>query len=180
MYIDIATLSANYMQRYAFFCEFTSFLGYIYSFFYETITYMLFLMSILLGWESFKNLEDLKVMQFSVLVLSLGIYSRKYLWKLNLENINKRNLKRKIKVDFLVVEKTEEIFYRQITLSGSDKCSDLLSYFMKNYLNEVKDNNNFLYKFYIADMLIFNITENGTVEYCQSIDFELGNFPIKN
>ena len=50
---------------------------------------------------------------------------------------------------------------------------------MKNYLNEVKDNNNFLYKFYIADMLIFNITENGTVEYCQSIDFELGNFPIK-
>ena len=33
MYIDIATLSANYMQRYAFFCEFTSFWGYIYCFF---------------------------------------------------------------------------------------------------------------------------------------------------
>ena len=37
MYIDIATLSANYMQRYAFFCEFTSFLGYIYSFFISVL-----------------------------------------------------------------------------------------------------------------------------------------------
>ena len=34
MYIDIATLSANYMQRYAFFCEFTSFFGIYLLFFF--------------------------------------------------------------------------------------------------------------------------------------------------
>ena len=40
MYIDIATLSANYMQRYAFFCEFTSFLG-IYLLFFLLVFWVL-------------------------------------------------------------------------------------------------------------------------------------------
>ena len=52
-------------------------------------------------------------------------------------------------------------------------------YFKKNYLNKAEDKSNNTYKFYIDDKLIYNITENGTVEYCQTIDFELGNFPIR-
>ena len=130
-------------------------------------------------WESLKNLEDLSMLQISFLLLSLGLFSRIYLWKLHLDKMNKRNSNRKIKIDFSVIENSEEIFYRRISLKGNDKCSDLLSYFMKNYLNEAQDKSNNTYKFYIDDKLIYNITENGTVEYCQTIDFELGNFPIR-
>lgn len=149
------------------------------SFFYECCTYIIILCSLMFCWESLKNLEDLSMLQISFLLLSLGLFSRIYLWKLHLDKMNKRNSNRKIKIDFSVIENSEEIFYRRISLKGNDKCSDLLSYFKKNYLNEAEDKSNNTYKFYIDDKLIYNITENGTVEYCQTIDFELRNFPIR-
>ena len=85
---------------------------------------------------------------------------------------------RKIQIDLSVINNSEEVFYKRIIFQAKNKCSDLLMYFKKNYLSEIEPTNK-SYKFYIDNKLMYNISETGEVEYCQSFDFELGSFPVK-
>lgn len=151
---------------------------HIFGFGFEAFTYMSILMSIGLAYEFIKT-SDFALLKFCILFSGLSILFRIFIWPYYLESKIYNNPTRKIKIDFSVLEDSEEIFYRRITLQANNKASDLLNFFKKNYLVEIKNSYNKSYKFYIADKLMYNIDESGNVEYCQNIDFELGNFPMK-
>ena len=152
---------------------------HISSFIYEAFTYMSILMTFGLGIELIKKSDEIAIIYFFIFFLSLSILFRIFIWKYHLEILNAQNTKRKIKIDFSILEDSEEIFYRRIVLRADNKCSDLLCYFKKNYLNQQINENQISYNFYIADKLMYIITNKDKIEYCQNIDFDLGSFPIK-
>ncbi|MCR5612673.1 hypothetical protein [Treponema sp.] len=151
---------------------------HISSILYEAITYMMILFSVMIVYQCIVS-KELELVYFVILLSSMSILLRIFIWKYHLEILNSKNTNREIKIDFSVMENSEEIFYRRIVLKANDKCSDLLDYFKKHYLNESEYENSVSYKFYISDKLIYIITDKTKIEYCHSFDYELGSFPIK-
>ena len=145
---------------------------------FEIFTYMFILMSIGLGFESIKTL-NIELLKICILFSGLSILFRFIIWKYYLEEYVYQNPKRKITIDFSVLDNSEEIFYRRIKFHANNRSSDLLIFFKKNFLSEINDKKNKSYKFYIDDKLMYNIDENGNIEYCQNFDFELGSFPVR-
>lgn len=150
---------------------------YISRFSFECSTYMFILGSVGLCYEYIKTLNII-FLHFFVFTSGLSIFFRIFLWKYYLEKVVYTDPLRKIQIDLSVINNSEEVFYKRIIFQAKNKCSDLLMYFKKNYLSEIEPTNK-SYKFYIDNKLMYNISETGEVEYCQSFDFELGSFPVK-
>ncbi|MCR5612060.1 hypothetical protein [Treponema sp.] len=155
------------------------FIGTLYStgVYFELLARMAFIAAIFFGYQCITNNTDLGCAQVFLLFLSLGILLRFCLWEFHFEIVNRTNKGRKVKVDFSVQENSDELFYRQLNLNADQKCSDLLTIFKTSFLCVQEQSRS--YKFYVGNKLIYNISGNGDVEYRESIDFELGDFPIQ-
>ena len=82
-------------------------------------------MSIGLCYGYIKTLK-IELLEFCILFSGLSFFFRFIIWKYYLEKYVYNNPKRRIKIDFSVLDNSEEIFYRRINLQANNKCSDLL------------------------------------------------------